>query len=194
MTSMDPHAEIAEQRRRLAAREARRQEDKASLERREAEVIALKARMQEHDEWIALAKRAISYLEEIVGKHPTEPRQEIGEIGESEAAAVAERVPFPKHGKVTASTTPNPMTLDYADGAIRVHDVTKEIRKVVAEYLYDHGPTPTSKLVDVVESRGLTISGKDRIASLSAILSRTSFFKAKNRLWHLVSPEQDQGE
>jgi hypothetical protein len=76
-------------------------------------------------------------------------------------------------------------TVDLSDGEPKVRQHTTEVRKHAVLVTLRTGPRSTSELIKEFETLGFRVAEENEVANLSAILSRTSFFKSENRKWHL---------
>jgi hypothetical protein len=76
-------------------------------------------------------------------------------------------------------------TVDLSDGEPKVRQHTVEVRRYAVMVTLQTGPRSTSELITEFEKLGFRVADENEVANLSAILSRTSFFKSENRRWHL---------
>jgi DNA-binding FrmR family transcriptional regulator len=59
-------------------------------------------------------------------------------------------------------------------------------------YIETNGPTTTRQLIDVLESSGIEVSGSDKVATLSVLLSKSDNFQADRKNgWTLIDPHQE---
>lgn len=84
-------------------------------------------------------------------------------------------------------------TADMSNGERRVQQHTLDVRRNVAKFLKNRGASATIEIVEHLDEIGQPISEENKVANLSAILSRTKFFESKNRRWTLdMSALQEQ--
>jgi hypothetical protein len=76
-------------------------------------------------------------------------------------------------------------TVDLSDGEPKVRQHTTDVRRYAVLVTLRTGPRSTSELITEFERLGFRVADENEVANLSAILSRTSFFKSENRRWHL---------
>lgn len=75
-----------------------------------------------------------------------------------------------------------------------VSEKTLKIRKLIRDHIYVWGdtPTPTRELVEFLRANGVTVGGKNEVATLSALLSNSEGFKSIGRNgWIFVGPAHD---
>lgn len=75
----------------------------------------------------------------------------------------------------------------------RESSLKARVLKEAREYIALFGPTPTATLVDVLEERGIEISGKDKGVTVSVILSRSNeFVSDRKNGWSLTQEKNPQ--
>ncbi|MDP2080589.1 MAG: hypothetical protein U0934_05110 [Pseudotabrizicola sp.] len=74
---------------------------------------------------------------------------------------------------------------DLSDGEPKVRQHTIDVRRYAVLITLRTGPRSTSELIDEFAQLGFRVAQENEVANLSAILSRTSFFKSVGRRWHL---------
>jgi hypothetical protein len=77
--------------------------------------------------------------------------------------------------------------IDFSDGEPKVRKHTLDVRRYAVLVTLQSGPRSTAELIAEFDRHGFQVAEENAVANLSAILSRTSFFKSENRRWHLDS-------
>lgn len=75
----------------------------------------------------------------------------------------------------------------------REHSLKAKVLNAVRDHIALFGPTPTSALVDMLEGRGIEITGKDKGVTVSVILSRSNeFVSDRKNGWSLAEEKNPQ--
>jgi len=75
----------------------------------------------------------------------------------------------------------------------REHSLKARVIKEVRDHISLFGPTPTSALVEMLEGRGVEITGKDKGVTVSVILSRSNeFVSDRKNGWSLAEEKNPQ--
>ena len=144
--------------------------------------MARRDRLQEQYQSESLACERLQEELSVIQSRVETLSQAVGDV------AGPAMMPAAEPGQNTAISEPPRLdieVMDYSDRESRVRDHTVKIRKAVAKILLDGREMSTQSIVEALEKDGIIVSDGNKVANLSAILSRASFFNSQNRKWTL---------